>query len=514
LIISQAHKAVMVNNHIMPAINLTRFDRTKQVTYKGEDFTVLPDSLDTFEILSKENVTYAGPITRYYSWPGQFTPFDHQIETSDFLCRHRRAFVFNSIGTGKSLSALWAADYLRRQGKVRKTLIVATLSTLWRVWADEIYKNFPGITFAVLHGSRQKRLSMLSKDKDFYIINHDGMKVLQADLDARDDIDLVILDEGAQFRNAKTDKYKSLDVVAGVKSNRRLWWLTGSPMPNAPTDIWAQARMINPDLVPRYFSRFRDQVMTQRNQFLWVPKPNWEQQIYAMLKPSIRYTRDQCLDLPPCITEVREVEMSKDQEKAYKSMCAEFIAEMKGGTVIAVNEGVRRNKLIQIATGYVYDQNGVTHDLNCSAKYKALIEAVEESGNKAIIFTPYRHSAESIAKQLKSKYTVGMVHGGVSTPIRSKIFSDFQDGDLQLIVAHPGCMAHGLTLTASSTIIWWGPVDSYEIYEQAIGRITRPGQKLKQTIVHLVCSDIEKKVYKRLGKKESMQGLLLELLNT
>ena len=189
------------------------------------------------------------------------------------------------------------------------------------------------------------------------------------------------------------------------------------------------------------------------------------------------------------------------------------VAQFAEGRVTAINEAAKRIKLMQLSAGAVYDGDEFVHNVDCKPKLKVLKEAVEESGNKAIIFVSFRHSIPLVRDFLiKQGLTVGEIFGGTPVAARREIFNNFQRGTLQIIVAHPACMAHGLTLTASHTIVWWAPVDSYEIYEQACGRITRPGQTMKQTIVQLVCSEIERKIFQRLKRKEKMQGLLLELL--
>jgi SNF2 family DNA or RNA helicase len=204
--------------------------------------------------------------------------------------------------------------------------------------------------------------------------------------------------------------------------------------------------------------------------------------------------------------------MSKEQAKAYKDMLDSCRAELKKGPITAVNEAAKRIKMMQLAAGAVYDGDEFVHSIDCTRKLCALKESVEEAGNKAIVFVSFRHSIDLLKKFLEGLgLTVGIVHGGVGTTKRREVFKNFQHGDLQIILAHPGTMSHGLTLTAAHTIIWWAPVDSYETYEQACGRIVRPGQISKQTIIHLICSDIEAKIYKRLQSKAGMQGLLLSL---
>ena len=448
-----------------------------------------------------------------YTWPTIHpSPMAHQQVTAEFLVRNPRAFCFNDIGSAKTLSCLWAVDFLKRYNKSGKCLIAAPLSTLWKVWDQSIFMNMPFRSCAVLHGSKEKRLKELAKDVDFYIINHEGLDVIANELLARQDIKHVIVDEGAMIKNARTIKWERMWNMAGPSSGRSLWWVTGSPMPRGPEDVWAQGKIINPRLVPKYYTAFRDMMMYRQGLYKWLPRPGWESACYAMLQPSIRFERDECIDLPPCTTQLRKVDMSKKQGRAYAQMWKTLVSDLDSGRITAANEAVKRIKLIQIAAGAVYDGYEVTHWLDCTPKLKELRRTIHEAQNKAIIFVPFRHSIPLLRKNLKKwGFTNAAVYGGVSAGKRNKIFGDFQDGNLETIVAHPKTMAHGLDLTAAHTVIWWAPV-GYEVYEQANGRITRPGQKKSQTIVQLSCSPVETEAYKRLENSERLQGMLLDLL--
>lgn len=487
----------------------------KYVVYKGKDFMMIEWTLESCRELSRLGLKIKSPIYTDYGWSGGFVPFSHQAETACFMVRNMRGFTFNDIGTGKTLSALWAADYLMNKGDIGKVLVCSTLSTLDRVWSAELFRHFPHRTSAVLHGTPEKRRKLLAEDHDFYIINHEGLKLLQEDIVARKDIDLIICDEGARFRNSKTALWKALNVVAKQDTGRALWWMTGSPMPKAPTDAWAQAKIVNPDTVPRYFQRFREQTMIKINQFKWVASRGWEDIAYSSLKPSIRFVRDECIDLPECMYVDHKVEMSKNQAKVYKSLKDDCIAELEEGLVTAANEGVMLMKLLQVACGAIYNDKGDVSTLDCSAKLKELEAIADEVGTKLIVFVPFKHSIKILSKWadgLKHKPSYGIVNGSVSKNKRDTVFKEFQTGDLDYIFAHPAAMAHGLTLTESNTIVWWGPLDNFEIYEQANGRITRPGQKRLQYIKHLISSPVEIAVYNRLKKKESMQGILLDMI--
>jgi SNF2 family DNA or RNA helicase len=494
------------------SLNVQDFSKYKLAQIEGDnDYVILPWTMASLRKLSLHDVFVPGPIRWEYSWPSKYPrPLDHQVVTADFLTQNPRAFVFNSIGTSKTLSALWAADYLMNRGEIRKVLITSTLSTLERVWELEIFSNLFGRTSVVLDGDKKRRLKRLEEEADFYIINHDGLKVLEKELIAKD-FDLVIVDEGAVFRNQKTGMWRSCYNVCGLHTNRWLWWMTGSPMPTAPTDVWAQAKIVRPDVVPRFFGRFRSQVMFKQSQYKWIPLKGYQDIVFDTLRPAIRFTRDVC-DLPPDHDKQIECEMSPEQAKAYKSMADSLVVECQQGLITALNEGVKLGKLLQIACGAVYDQNGNAVMLNPEPKFEQLDELFEFSERKIIVYSPFKFCQPMIAERYeKMGVRVGIVNGDVSVPKRNELFKQFQEGDLEMLVAHPECMAHGLTLTKSNVIVWWAPIDDYDIDDQASGRIKRPGQTKEQYIIRLACSPAEKAVYRRNRTKERTQSLVMEL---
>jgi len=507
-------RALLIDPMVIKHVQPSNFPKRGVVTWKGKRWAMVPLDEHSCSVLKKYGCEPPAPIEMYYNWSGRYEPFDHQRETAKFFSLHERCFCFNGLGSGKSLAALWAMDYLMQRGICKKCIIVAPLSTLNRVWADELFNHFLHRSYSVVYGTKGRRQKALDENVDFYIINHDGLKVLHQDLKVRTDITHWIVDELAVFRNKKTDKWKVLNELCGPKTNKSFWGMTGAPMPNGPTDVWAQALLVNPNLVPKYFSRYRDELMTQITQFKWVPKPGWEKKVYAQLKPSIRFRTDDCIDLPPITTQTREVVMSAEQKKAYDKLVKDCLVDLEEGQVVALNEGVKLNKLLQAATGVVYTSEGATAVLDPKPKIAELIEVVEETNKKCIIFTPFKHSLAMLNKVLSSKFTVGVVSGDTAKGRRDEIFYEFQHQELQIILAHPQCMAHGLTLTASANIIWYAPIDNYEIYEQANGRIRRAGQTQHQNIIHLQCSKVEQQVYQRLQRKEKMQGLLLDLLKS
>lgn len=432
---------------------------------------------------------------------------------STFLVLRRNGCVFLSGNTGKSMSVLWAYDYLRSVGAAKKLLVSAPLSTLERTWADEIFIHLPHLNFSVLYGSRTQRRKALKVDADVYIINHDGVKVILDELMARKDITHVAIDELAILRNARTDKWKAHNTLVNKSSTyRACWGMTGTPTPNQPTDAWAQVKLITPESAPRSFMKFRDMTMRQAGPYKWVPRHNAMETVKNIMQPAVRFTRDECMDLPDCMYESRKVQMTKEQAKAYKMMATQLVAQVEQGQILAVNEAVKVNKLVQIACGVAYSTEGEEVEIDATPRLEELVSVTEATPHKVIVFVPYVSTISTVKAYIQKKgYTAEAVYGEVSKAERDRIFYEFQKTDNpKVLVAQPAAMSHGLTLTSANTIVWYGPVMSNDIYEQANGRITRPGQKNKQYIVHLEGTPIEARIYKRLKEKQTLQGVLLD----
>lgn len=516
MIVVPKKKALVLRSR-NPAQIMACLPHAKTITLRGQQLLAVPHELEVVRVLNNMGIRAPGPILHYYDWPlakGQFPPMAHQKHTAEFLTLNPWCFVLSGMGTAKTMSALYAADWLMSMGYARKVLIVSPLSTLERVWADEIYLAFPRRTHAILHGTKEKRLKMLRQDVDFYIINHDGVTTIKDALLDRDDIDIVIIDELAVYRNSNTTRYKTLQKV--IAGRAFCWGMTGSPTPNYPTDAYAQIKLISPARAPKYFGVFRDMTMKQKGAYKWVERPNAMDVVYNHMQPAIRYDRKDCIDLPPRMNSLRNVAMSVEQMKMYKDMVSRLKAEYAAGQITAVNESVKRMKLLQIACGVAYGQDGNHIIIPTPERLAVLEEIIEEAEGKVIVYVPLTGGLERIRDHLRKKlgdHAVEQVYGAVSERERSRIFSAFQqDKRLRVLVAHPKCMSHGLTLTEASVIVWYIPTDDNEVYEQANERITRPGQTRNQFVIGLEGSEVERRMYRRLQEKGKLQGLLLDMM--
>jgi SNF2 family DNA or RNA helicase len=489
----------------------TLFPNARTVTLEGNRLLLVSHGIVETKLLRNMGFDVPAPILTHYDFEGG-TPFDVQRKTVAMLTSNDRAYVLNGMGTGKTKAALWAWRFLHRHGHAGKLLVVAPLSTLNFTWAREVFNTLPDVRVAVLHGSRKKRLSLLSDPEiDIYIINHDGVGVIAEALNQRLDIDSVVLDELAVYRNGTAERTKvTRKVTARMKW---VWGMTGAPTPNAPTDAWGQCSIVTPGTVPKWFNRFRDEVMYKLSAFKWAPKRDATDKVFAAMQPSVRFTLDEVLELPDLVERTIDVDMGPKQAKVYKQMKDHAIAAVASHEITAMNAGAVLNKLLQISTGYVYTRDRTVVPLDNSERMTALVDAVNATDRKVLVFVPFVHALHAIRAKLEEEgHDVRAVSGATPKSERDETFRLFQSTDkVKVIVAHPQCMSHGLTLTAADTIIWFAPLPNLEIFEQANARIRRIGQKHRQQILMLQATPAERQVYTRLRAKQRVQNMLLEM---
>lgn len=511
VIVSRPNKAIILRD-ADPAKVTTLVPSAKVIKHQGLELVAVPHSVDHVRALRALGIEAPSPIEYHYKWSGQYQPFDAQRATAAFMTLNDRCFVLNGLGTGKTLSTLWAYDYLRSIGKANKMLVVSPLSTLERAWADEVFRHFSHLTWAVLYGTKDRRLKLLREDVDIYLINHDGIKVIEDELIKRSDIDTVTIDEVAAFRNAQTTRWRSMHKI--IQNKQRVWGLTGTPTPNAPTDAFGQAKLIAPDRVPKFFSMFKDQVMKQVSPFKWLPRPNATEIVADVLQPSIRFAREDCVDLPETIYQTRHVNMTSDQKEAYEEMLRHLKLEVDDGSIVALNEAVKLLKLVQIGTGVIYNSEGEDVLIPSGPRIDVVKEIIDEAAGKVIVFVPFRGSLRHVAEELSKDFTVESIDGSTPKSKRDDIFDWFQNTpNPRVLVAQPASMSHGLTLTAANTIVWYSPITSNEVYIQANARIVRPGQTRGTLIAHIESTPVERRIYQRLQDKQSLQGLLLDIIH-
>lgn len=486
------------------------FPKAKQAKLAGEDMILLNHGIDETRLLRNLGFDAPAPVLSY-DWEGG-EPFEIQKKTAELFTMNKRAYCLNSFGTGKTKASLWAWRYLNRHGLAGKLLVVAPLSTLNFTWAKEVFATLPGIKTQVLHGTKIKRLQRLADmDADVYIINHDGLAVIAEALLKRHDIDTLVLDELAVYRNGQAERTKIARKIAAAM--KWAWGMTGSPTPNLPTDAWAQCTVLTPNTVPKFFNRFRDATMVKITNFKWAVKQGALDTVFSVMQPAVRFTLDDVVELPDLIERTVDVAMGPRQMQVYREMEKAAVTMIAGEEITAMNAGAVLNKLLQISCGYVYTRDHRIVSLDNTARLDAVVDAVNATDRKVIVFVPFVHALHAVAKRLTDEgHEVATVSGDTPKGERDVTFSKFQNTSrIKVIVAHPQCMAHGITLTAADTIIWFAPLPNLEIFEQANARIRRIGQKHKQLILMFAATTAERRMYAKLRAKQKVQENLLDL---
>lgn len=500
-----------------PARVTTHVPCSREVTLHGKQLVQVRFGLDEARVLRNLGVDAPSPIRYFYPFPMRMPlrPYDHQVTTAEFFTLNNRGICLNDMGTGKTLSTLWAADYLMDEGVIKRAIIVCPKSTMSSVWENEVFTHLLSKRrVSVLAGDRARRLKALAEPADFYVVNHDGLKVIEKELRKRTDIDLWIIDEAAAFRNTQSKRHDLL--VSLIRPTDWMWLLTGTPCPQDPTDAWGLAKLMHGSRVrPAFFRQFREQTMVQINQFKWVPKPDAFEQAYAILKPGIRFKKEDCIDLPDVTFQTRTCDLTPDQEVVYSNMLTTLVASVKGVDITAANAAVKMTKLLQVCVGTIYDEFGNGYEVDAGPRLKLCEELCEQAAHKVIIFVPFRHALDQVANHLRKRWTVATVDGRTSDSVRKQVFNDFQNSpDPRILVAHPQTTAHGLTLTAADLTIWYAPVTSLEIFEQANNRMNRPGQKNRMTIAMLAATAMEQNLYNALKGKQDVQNAVLSLFKS
>ena len=477
----------------------------------GNNNVLVKWGVDETRVLKNLNIpNVPSPIYGKYNWPGQFKPFDNQKVTAAFLTMNRRGFCFNEQGTGKTGSAIWASDFLLNEGLIKRVLIICPLSIMDSAWRADLFKFAMHRSVDVAHGAKDKRRAIINRGTEYVVINYDGVEIV-ADAIANGGFDLIIIDEATHYKNVQSKRWKVLNSI--IKPNTWLWLMTGTPAAQSPLDAYGLAKLVNPNGVPRFFGGFRDAVMYKITQFKWIPRDTASATVFNSLQPAIRFTKEQCLDLPELTYVKREVELTPQQRKYYNLLRGRMVMTAAGEQITAVNAAITMNKLLQIACGAVYTDTGETVEFDIKNRYKVLREVIDESSQKVLIFVPFRHVIDLLVEKLTADgISTAVIRGDVPVNKRTQIFDLFQTTpNPRVLVIQPQAAAHGVTLTAANTIVWWGPTSSLETYAQANARVHRAGQKHPCTVVQLQGSAVEKGIYKMLDGRIDVHTKMIDL---
>lgn len=417
------------------------------------------------------------------------------------------------MGLGKTLATLTAISYLMYEElEVEKVLVIAPLRVAESTWDAEIKKwdHIKHLTYSKVLGSAKQRKEALKQKADIYIINRENVAWLVALYASAFPFDMVIIDESSSFKSHKSQRFKALRMARPLIS--RVVELTGTPSPNNLIDLWSQIYLLDQGKrLGKYITNYRDNYFNvgQSNGHIvysYELKKNGEKAIYERISDiCVSMKTKDYLKLPEKINRTVDIILPERDFNKYKDFEKKKVLELMDEEEISVlNAAGLSNKLMQFANGAVYNDNREFKEVH-SEKLKALEEIVDCANRKPVlVFYSFKHDYERIKKHLK-KYKPKKLEG-------NQDIIDWNDGKIELLLAHPASCGHGLNLQAGGNIIvWFGLTWSLELYQQAVARLYRQGQKENVIIHHLVAKNtIDEDVLKALENKASGQDALME----
>ena len=520
-----AQRVVRILSNDVGAVTKTIPDaRPVQYYPSGQAHVDVPWTLHNMTLLSQIMQPAVSTIFDGYGFSGRDRPYYHQLRIAEFLTRNPRAYCFAGMGTGKTRSACWAADYLMTMGVVKRALVVCPKSLMYSAWGDDLMATCIHRTHTVLYGDRARREQLaLTRQTDFDIVNFDGVEILGSILVDKG-YDLIIIDESTAYKDPSTKRWKALAKL--VKPQTRVWALTGTPTPQGPMDAYGQGKLVTPDRLPKTKTMYRDMVQYKVATFIWKDKRNWQETVNNMLQPAIYIRKADCLDLPPVTRRYIDVGLSKPQQQALEAMRKDMVANFDTGhQAVAANAAVLWGKMRQIYSGAIYAEDGAAMILDNKeriAETISLIKQAKASGDdsvaegkphsKALVFVPFKHVMQVLEDALKKEFDVAVISGDTNVHERKRILDSFQKTPTpQVILAIPEAFSHGITATAASLTVWYAPPSRTETYLQACERMDRPGQTQHMNIVHLHGDKYEREMYENLANNQQNQEALLKL---
>lgn len=460
----------------------------------------------------------------------------YQARGVHFLTTVKRAPLFADCGVGKSYMVLVSTENQIRSGALApgKTLICGKLMTLktgWKQDAERFTDLKVSIVWAPAGAKRKKKLlALLAEPADIYIINHDGLFVLEDELVAMD-FKKVVVDESTILKSYHGDFTRTGGKFGKALMNvsKNAEWrvvMSGTPAPNGPEDLWGQFKFLDDYgflLEPSYHD-FRNTYMEEivfgkgfGAPSKWVCPADSARVIKTIIDPyAFQVSIRDNIELPPIFIIKRPVLMGEAQSSHYMEMYTSLSTIINDETVDIDIRLTQLTKLRQITGGFLIDHKEEAHPIEGATKLEALDELLEEIGDeKVIIYAQYKWEIESIEARYKD-YGVVTVFGANSSKKNLDNLDKFlTTKESRIIVLHPRSAAHGITLTNSHYMIFYSGSYSAEENYQCIARIERASQKNTMFVYYLIAEINTSAVpgeYEKLAEKVEDDGTIDQIM--
>ena len=444
----------------------------------------------------------------------QFKPHDYQNRAIDLVVKLPKIGLFLDMGLGKTVITMTAVQELMYDRfEVSKVLVIAPKRVAEDTWTREHAKwdHLRDLRISKVIGTAPQRRKALEQDADIYVIGRDSVVWLVEHYQNKGwPFDMVVIDELSSFKNPQAKRFRALRKVMPHVS--RVVGLTGTPGPNGLMDLWAEVYLLDrgerlgPTLGSYREKYFRPGARNGYIVYRWEPYSYSQKEIEKKISDiCISMSADDYLTMPKRIDNVIPVQLSDQEMETYNRMEQEqlLVLEDEDDAVVALNAAAVMTKLLQIANGSVYTAG---HDVLRihDAKLEALEEIIDTTGEPVLVFYSYKHDLEAIQKKIK----------GARILEGPDDIADWNDGKVQVLLAHPASVGYGLNLQdGGHVIVWYGLTWSLELYQQANARLYRQGQEKPVIIHHLIASGtVDEEVMDALQHKDMSQAALLAAL--
>jgi len=444
-----------------------------------------------------------------------YAAHEYQQYASDFIETHPVAAVLLQMGLGKTIITLTAVHNLLFDSfLVRKVLVIAPLRVARDTWPTEISKwdHLELLRVSVAVGNTTDRISALKRKADLYIINRENVQWLIEETTLPFDFDMVVVDELSSFKNHRSKRFRAL--MKRRPGIRRIVGLTGTPASNGLIDLWAQFKLLDKGVrLGRFIGSYRDAYFSpdKRNGqivFSYKVAPGAEERIYQAIEDiTISMKAQDHIRMPELVSTEYSVALSDDERMIYEKLRKDLVLGTPGEQVTASNAASLSGKLLQLANGAVYTDEGTTIALH-DRKLDALEDLIEAANGQSVLVAYwFKHDLQRITGRLEK---LGVPF---STLDSSESIQVWNEGKLPVGLIHPASAGHGLNLqSGGNCLIWFGLTWSLELYQQTVARLWRQGQKSETVVVQHIITEktIDERIMKVLLGKAVTQEALIE----
>ncbi len=427
--------------------------------------------------------------------------YAYQRHAVEFIKERKNCALWVDMGLGKSVSTLTAFVDMQDSCNAHKMLVVAPKRVARKVWSDEVksWEHLAHLRVSRIVGSEAECFRALKAEADVYTIGRDRMAWLHAQFirDGKQEVewpwDVVVLDESQSFASQASQRFKAIADLREKTRFPRLIQLSGTPMPNGYMKLWPQAWLLDRG------RRLGDSEQAMKERWFtppvgmftkWNIRPGAEKEIQNKLRDLVLVLREEdYLKLPPVVDNFIRCQLSAAAMSTYKKFAREFIAEVAGKKLTAVNAGVLDGKLLQLANGAVYHEEKKWvpfHD----AKLEALEETLEGIPGKALICYGFNHDKERIRGVLdKCAKPDGRVWRVLDS---DRDFQDWADGKIDWGLLHPASAGHGLNdlyKSGCKDMVFFGLTNNHEWHKQVRARLEGGHRRREGVRFHYIVTD-------------------------